>query len=85
MTFTYTETGTGYQISIRSCHEKLPANEIAAYVCREIGGGGGHKKKAGGQIQKEKLQEKYGETSIFDVVNMRLCRYMTENEIEIMF
>ncbi len=79
LSFTYTETGVGYQISIRSCHERLPANEIAAYVCKDIGGGGGHKKKAGGQIQKEKMKNKYGDKSIFDVVNLLLTQYMTEN------
>lgn len=81
LSFTYTETGTGYQISIRSCHEKLPANEIAAYVCQDVGGGGGHKQKAGGQIQKEKMKRKYGELSIFEIVNLMLTRYMMEHEI----
>lgn len=82
LSFTYTETGVGYQISLRSCHEKLPANEIAAYVCKDIGGGGGHKKKAGGQIQKEKMKNKYGEKSIFDVISLLLNQYMMENQIE---
>jgi len=81
LSFTYTETGVGYQISLRSCHEKLPANEIAAYVCKDIGGGGGHKKKAGGQIQKEKMKNKYGDKCIFDVVNLLITQYMIENQI----
>lgn len=78
LSFSYTKAGIDYQISLRSCHENLPANEIAAYVCDGIGGGGGHSNKAGGRIIKEKMEEKYGEKSIFDVVNMRLCSYIDE-------
>ena len=81
LSFTYTETGNGYQISLRTCHESLPANKIAAYVCEGIGGGGGHTKKAGGRILKELMQQKYGEKSIFEVVNLLLCRYIDENHI----
>ena len=76
LSFTYTETGTGYKISIRSCYEKYPANEIAAYVCKEIGSGGGHKNKAGGYIQLEKLENKYGKKPIFEVINSLLCEYI---------
>ena len=36
----YTEAGAGYQISIRSCHEKLHADKIAAYICDGVGGTG---------------------------------------------
>ena len=76
LSFTYTEAGTGYKISIRSCYEKYPANEIAAYVCKEIGNGGGHKNKAGGYIQQEKLENKYGKKPIFEVINSLLCEYI---------
>ena len=76
LSFTYTEAENGYRISIRSCHEDYAANEIAAYVCREIGNGGGHLKKAGGYIQQEKMENKYGKMTIFDVVNSLLCEYI---------
>lgn len=79
LSFACTEAGAGYQISLRSCHERLPANKIAAYVCDGIGSGGGHEKKAGGRIVKEKMLEKYGEKSIFDVVELLLCRHIDEN------
>ena len=68
----------GYQISIRSCHEKLHADKIAAYICDGVGGGGGHAKKAGGKILRLKMQEKYGGKSVFEVVEMLLCRYIDE-------
>lgn len=80
LSFTYTEAGTGYQISIRSCHEDYLANEVAVYVCREIGNGGGHKRKAGGYIQQEKLESKYGKKPIFDVVNFLLCEYINNQQ-----
>ena len=80
LSFAYTEAGAGYQISIRTCHEKLEANKIAAFVCDGIGGGGGHSNKAGGRIIKEKMQEEYGDKSVFDVVQMRLCEYIDSLE-----
>ena len=79
LSFTYTQSNAGYQISLRTCHEKLPANRIAAYVCEGIGNGGGHARKAGGRILKEKMQQKYGDKSIFEVIDMLLCRYIDEN------
>ena len=82
LTITYTETGNGYQISLRSCHEKFPANVIVNYLCKEIGNGGGHQKKAGGQIQKERMQTKYGKKPIFEVLNDLLCQYVEENNIK---
>ncbi|MDO4733029.1 MAG: hypothetical protein Q4B50_05890, partial [Bacillota bacterium] len=72
LSFVYTESGDGYQISIRTCHKHLPANQIAAYVCKGIGSGGGHGKKAGGRIDKKRLQERYGDTSVFDVIEKLL-------------
>ena len=74
LNFAYTETGNGYQISIRSCDDKLRADKIAAFVCDGIGSGGGHKKKAGGRIQREKLREKYGDKLISEVIEMLLCQ-----------
>lgn len=79
LSFAYTQTGIGYQISLRTCHQNLPANQIAAYICDGIGNGGGHEKKAGGVILAEKLRAKYGDKSIHDVINMLLCRYVDEH------
>lgn len=78
LSFAYTEAGAGYQISLRTCHDRIPANKVAEYVCEGIGGGGGHLKKAGGRIVKEKMKEKYGDMSISEVVEMRLARYIDE-------
>lgn len=82
LSFAYTQSNGGYQISLRTCHEKLEANKIAQYVCEGIGNGGGHARKAGGRIQKKKMMQKYGDKSIFDVINMLLCRYIDGNAIQ---
>ena len=79
LSFAYSEADAGYRISLRSCDEKYPANEIAAYVCEGIGGGGGHRKKAGGQIVREKMIEKYGTDDMFNVVNHLLRKYLEEH------
>lgn len=81
LTFAYTEVGAGYRISLRTCHEQLPADRIAAYVCEGIGSGGGHGKKAGGYIQKSKLLEKYGNRPALEVIESLLRRYIDENVV----
>lgn len=81
MSIVYTEAGDGYQISLRTCHESLHANKIAAYLCDGIGNGGGHSKKAGGRILKVKMQELYGTDDIFNIMNKRLEEYMRREEI----
>lgn len=78
----YTDTGAGYQLSLRTCHEQLRANEIAAYLCEGIGNGGGHLNKAGGRIVKIKMQEVYGTENIFAVINERLLQYMKKENIQ---
>lgn len=76
VTFVYTEVNEGYQISVRSCSERYEANQMVSYVCREIGSGGGHLKKAGGRISKKGLREKYGDRPFKKVVHELLCEYM---------
>ena len=76
LSFAYSETGAGYQFSLRSCDDRLRADKIAEFVCEGIGNGGGHKKKAGGRIQKENFIEKYGDKRIYDVMEMLLCQYI---------
>lgn len=51
----------GVKISVRSCIREAKANEMANMICKGIGSGGGHKRKAGGQIQGELLCAAYQE------------------------
>lgn len=76
--FSYTEVDGGYQISIRSCEDRIAANLLAAYVCEGIGSGGGHRKKAGGKISAESLRNKYGEIDIFEFVQQKLCTFISD-------
>ena len=41
-----------------------------------IGNGGGHKDKAGGNISKELMNEKYGQQEITDVIIQRMNEIM---------
>ena len=43
------------KFSVRSCVREVHANELAAFLASNIGGGGGHIFKAGGTISPEKL------------------------------
>lgn len=49
----------GVKLSIRSCDEKIKANELAAKLCMGIGSGGGHQVKAGGFMQMDLLTKEY--------------------------
>ena len=49
----------GVKLSIRSCVERIKANELAAKICRDIGSGGGHQVKAGGTLQMDLLTKEY--------------------------
>ena len=82
LSIAYTDTGGGYHISLRTCHEKLRANEIVSYLCEGIGNGGGHINKAGGRIVKMKMKEVCGTEDIFTVINERLIQYMKKEKIQ---
>ena len=47
------------KLSVRSCEERIKANELAAKLCMGIGSGGGHLVKAGGTIQMNLLTKEY--------------------------
>lgn len=49
----------GVKLSIRSCEESIPANEVANKLCAGIGSGGGHEVKAGGFLQMGLLTMEY--------------------------
>lgn len=49
----------GVKLSVRSCNEKIKANELVAKMCIGIGTGGGHYMKAGGLLQMGLLTKEY--------------------------
>ncbi|MDO4531243.1 MAG: DHH family phosphoesterase [Bacillota bacterium] len=76
LSLVYTQANTGYQLSMRTCHEGLRANEIMAYLCDGIGSGGGHARKAGGRIWQKKMEEKYGTSEIGEIMEKLLSEYI---------
>ncbi|GFI33507.1 cyclic-di-AMP phosphodiesterase GdpP [Lachnospiraceae bacterium] len=76
--FAYTKINDGYQISIRSCDNKILANELAAFLCEGIGSGGGHAQKAGGRISIKKYEDKYGEEDFQEFVIRKLNEYIPD-------
>lgn len=49
----------GVKLSIRSCDERIKANELATKLCMGIGSGGGQQIKAGGTLQMNLLTKEY--------------------------
>ena len=49
----------GVKLSVRSCDEHIPANELAGKLCKGIGSGGGHDMKAGGFLPLRPLTDAY--------------------------
>lgn len=76
VSFAYTTTIEGYQISVRSCTDKVHANKLAAYLCRDIGSGGGHLKKAGGRISGKRVKEKYGNRDFKEIIHQLMCEFI---------
>lgn len=55
----YTETLNGIKFSVRSCVREVRANELAKFLCENMGNGGGHQEKAGGFINKKGYELAY--------------------------
>jgi len=55
----YNILNDGIKLSVRSCIKEVRANELAEFLCEEIGSGGGHIEKAGGFISKRLYEKKY--------------------------
>ena len=60
----YNDCQDGYKLSVRSCAVEVAANDLAIYLTTGIGNGGGHIDKAGGYINKNQFQKKYGDLGI---------------------
>ncbi len=58
----YNECAGGHKISVRSCALDATANELAAFLTKDIGNGGGHIDKAGGYISTAKFAQFYPES-----------------------
>ena len=52
----YNELQGGFKISVRSCTREVMANEFAQFLTAGAGSGGGHIQKAGGFINRDKIE-----------------------------
>lgn len=55
----YDEWDNGIKFSTRSCVKEVHADELAAFLAKDVGSGGGHHEKAGGFISRALYDEKY--------------------------
>lgn len=77
----YNEVSDGFKVSVRSCVREVKANELADYLCGQIGSGGGHTEKAGGFIKRKKYDEKYPSVHTESYFGDRIHQYFEETEI----
>lgn len=77
----YNPNPGGYKLSVRSCIKEVKANEMAEFLCRNIGNGGGHLTKAGGFISGNSFKEVYPDEDIFAVLCERMCTYYDTYEV----
>lgn len=74
----YTLSDMGVKISVRSCINELKANELAAFICHDVGDGGGHVMKAGGFIERSLLEQKidrYNEACVHEYCRLKMQEY----------
>ena len=74
----------GVKFSVRSCVKEVKASELAAYLAEGLGGGGGHLVKAGGLLNKDRIEDagySYTEGEIKKLIKKRLKSYFEESEI----
>ncbi len=71
----YNECPGGYKLSVRSCALDVRANELAAFLTKDIGNGGGHIDKAGGFISTAKFAQKFPESYPEEYFRMRMNEY----------
>lgn len=74
----------GVKISVRSCVREIKANELAFYLADGLGGGGGHLVKAGGLLNRDRIEAagyQYTEPEIRKLIRKRLKNYFDESEI----
>ncbi len=77
----YNEMENGFKLSVRSCDREAHANELAAFLTKEIGSGGGHIEKAGGFISKKRYMEFYPKLHSEAFFSKRLNEYFDGTEI----
>ncbi|MDE6615000.1 MAG: DHH family phosphoesterase [Lachnospiraceae bacterium] len=71
----------GYKLSVRSCIKEVKANELAGYLCQDIGNGGGHLTKAGGFISGNLFDRASGGMQFKDYLIQKINKYHNDFEV----
>lgn len=77
----YNERADGYKLSVRSCVKEVMANELAAFLCKDIGMGGGHYEKAGGFISKKRYERHYPALHTEAYLSQKMNQYFESSRI----
>ncbi len=77
----YNETTQGIKYSVRSCVKEIMANELAAFLSKDIGNGGGHRDKAAGFISRNRYNLYYSHLNADEYFLRRLTKYYQTYEI----
>jgi phosphoglycolate phosphatase len=73
----------GLKLSIRSSVREIMANELAAFLTRDVGSGGGNIEKAGGYVSLECVDKVAPGVSPDDFLRSRLERY--QNDLDLVY
>lgn len=71
----FNEWPAGYKLSARSCVKEIHADDMASFITEGVGSGGGHMEKAGGFVRRDLYEEKYGDKSFGDFLDMKMKQY----------
>ena len=80
----YNMLPSGIKYSVRSCVKEVKANELAAFLAENLGGGGGHLVKAGGFLKKDLIVRagvRYEKEDISRFIEARMNEYFDTSEI----
>lgn len=77
----YNEAQEGIKYSVRSCVKEIMANELAAYLSKDIGNGGGHRDRAAGFISRNKYNGTYSHLNADEYFLRRLTEYYQSFEV----
>jgi phosphoglycolate phosphatase len=76
----YCEQPRGLKLSIRSSAREIMADELAAFLCRDVGSGGGAVEKAGGFLGFKRIAELGGGLTADDYLKRRVFDYTSNYE-----
>ena len=87
----YSVLSFGVKFSLRSCSNETRADELAAFLAKDIGSGGGHTEKAGGMLNNELIVRNYpdyieidddsAKHSISNIIRERMADYFENSDI----